>query len=294
MQPGRARSWHRFIAGLVLGALTQTTIVAVFILAGLTAAGLATVKSGLPILVGVNVGTSALIFLGSMDTQIIALIVTGIVGIAINSTRFDVVRPLLFSVFSVGLFFIGIDLLQDAGQRLSQIPSVKNLMSSNTESYFVGFTCGVFLRVVMMSGSASTLLLIGLSSTGLVTVEYTVITIYGVNFGAAVSTWLFSFGVRGPAREITYYQILFDVLGVAILVPVFVYENITGVPLVQALVLLISDNVQLQMACVYLIFNVVSTVALILVIGGHIHADMHVQGMEKAFVPAAPGHLYFE
>ncbi len=263
-QPRSAASWHRFIAGLVLGALTQTSIIAVFILASLTAAGLTTVKSGLPILVGVNVGTSVLIFLGSIDTRIIALIITGIVGIAINSTRFDVARPVLFSVFSVGLFFIGVDLLQDAGLRLSQIPSVQNLLSSNTESYFLGFTFGVLLRVIMMSGSAATLLLIGLSSTGLVTVEYTVITIYGVNFGAAVSTWLFSFGVKGPARDITYYQIIFDVLGVAILVPVFVYENLTSKPLVQALVLSLSDNVQLQMAYVYLLFNVVSTAALII------------------------------
>ena len=72
-----------------------------------------------------------------------------------------------------------------------------------------------------MSGAAATLLAVSLSSSGIVDIQLATITIYGVNFGAAVTTWLFSWGVSGNSRKITRYQVLFDVLGTMILVPLF-------------------------------------------------------------------------
>ena len=260
------KSRNGFLVGLILGGLTQTTTVAVFILAGLTAARLTTIQAGLPILLGVNIGTSALIFLATLNVQTLVLIATGVVGMAINANRFRSSQPLLLSVFGVGLLFIGIDFLQEGGLSVTENSQVQQVLSMHRESYLIGFLSGIVLRVLTMSGAAATLLAVSLSASGIFDIQLAIITIYGVNFGAAVTTWLFSWGVSGDSRKITRYQVLFDVLGTLILVPLFLLENATGVPLVQALVVALTDNSQLQMAYVYLIFNLTSAAALVVVL----------------------------
>lgn len=262
-QSSIGKSRNGFMVGLILGSLTQTTTVAVFILAGLTAAGLTTIKAGLPILLGVNIGTSALIFLSTLEVQTVMLIAMGVVGITINAKKFRSSQPLLLSVFGIGLLFIGIDFLQEGGLLFIENIQVQHMVSLHSESYLIGFLSGIILRVLTMSGAAATLLAMSLSSSDMFDVQLAVITIYGVNFGAAVTTWLFSWGVSGNSRKITHYQVLFDVLGTVILVPLFLLENATGVPLVQALVVAFTDSTQLQMAYVYLVFNLTSALALV-------------------------------
>ena len=141
------KSRNGFVVGLFLGGLTQTTTVAVFILAGLTAAGLTTIKAGLPILLGVNIGTSALIFLATFDVQTVVLIATGVVGMTINAQRFRSSQPLLFSLFGVGLLFVGINSLQEGGLRITENIQVQQVLSLHRESYLIGFLCGIVLRV---------------------------------------------------------------------------------------------------------------------------------------------------
>jgi phosphate:Na+ symporter len=277
------KSRNGFLVGLILGSVTQTTTVAVFILAGLTAAGMTTIKAGLPILLGVNIGTSALIFLATLDIQTVMLIATGIVGITINARKFRSSQPLLLSVFGIGLLFIGIDFLQEGGLLITENTQIRQLLSLHSESYLIGFLAGIVLRVLTMSGAAATLLAMSLSTSDIFDIQLAVITIYGVNFGAAVTTWLFSWGVSGNSRKITRYQVLFDVLGTLILVPLFLLENASGAPLIQALVVAFTDNSQLQMAYVYLIFNLTSAAALVAVLRYQTsQSEMSVDSIMKA------------
>jgi len=87
--------------------------------------------------------------------------------------------------------------------------------------------------------------------------------IYGVNFGGAVSTWLLSKGISGPTREVVNYQIRFDVLGLAVLVPLFYLEWLSHAPLVIALISKYVADPWYQMASVYLLFNLVAAVAMV-------------------------------
>lgn len=259
---GIGRPWRGFTWGLIAGGLTHTATVTVFILTSLLAAGLTTLKATVPVLLGVNIGTSALVFLATLDIETVALIITGVAGIAIASEKAAGLRPVISAVFGIGMLFVGIGMLQDGATDVVQQAWAERFLSANRDSYLIGFLAGATLRFVTQSASAVTILAITLSDTSVIGIEQTVMTIYGANFGAAISTWALSWGVRGHPRQIAMYQVIFDVLGAVILVPLFYLEVYGGVPLVQALVISLADDVQQQMALVFLLFNVTAALAL--------------------------------
>ncbi len=256
------RPFRGLFCGIIIGGLTQTTTVAVFILVSLIAAGVTTIKATLPVLLGVNIGTSVLIFLASLDIESVVLLVTGVAGMLLTSNKSVVLRASMRALFGLGLLFIGIDMLQQGAASLSQHTWVEPYLAANSDAYVTGFTAGVALRVLTQSGAAVTLMAASLYSADVIGIEQTIIIIYGANFGAAVSTWLFSWGAKGPPREIIRYQVLFDVLGTAIFLPLFYLEVQHEIPLVEFLVVSLTDNVEQQMAFVYLFHNVFSAVAL--------------------------------
>ena len=60
-----------FCVGAIAGALTQSMSVTVFILVGLMRAGLIGVRNALPLLVGANIGLSVLVFVATLETQLV-------------------------------------------------------------------------------------------------------------------------------------------------------------------------------------------------------------------------------
>jgi phosphate:Na+ symporter len=73
--------------GGLLGATMQTGSAITFILVGMVSAGMITVERSLPIRLGAAVGTSAMVFIATMDVKILILFLVGIAGISLAQVR---------------------------------------------------------------------------------------------------------------------------------------------------------------------------------------------------------------
>jgi phosphate:Na+ symporter len=246
--------------GLMTGAVVQSSSAIVFILASLVSSGLATVRQALPIVTWANVGTSALIFAAVLDLRMGVLYLLGIAGAAFAFDRTHRSHA-LGAIFGVGMLFYGIELMKAGADPLKEMSLFSGLLSGKDESYLLAFAIGTALSFVTQSSSAVSILVIGLAQTGLMGPYPAMMALYGANLGSTGARMLLSSSLRGSVRQLTAFQDLFKISGAAIFVGLVYAEALLGIPLVRALAESLSSQVERQMACVFLIFNLTMAIA---------------------------------
>lgn len=264
-----AIAWTRtapmgFCVGAVAGALTQSMSVTVFILVGLMRAGLIGVANALPLLLGANVGLSVLVFVATLETQLVMLFVIGIVGFVIGLNPPDRFRPLVGALFGLSMLFLGIDLIQSGTVPLLEHEYAEELLARARESYLTGFLAGAVLTCVSQSSAAVTILAITLADAGVFGVEQTIMTIYGTMIGSSAITAILSWNLRGRSMQIAMFQIVVNVVGCAVMVPLFYLEVYGDVPLIESLVVWLTPQIDTQLAWVYLLFSFAAGIPLLL------------------------------
>ena len=253
-----------FCVGGVAGALTQSMPVTVFILVGLMRAGLIGIRNAMPLLAGANIGLSALVFVATLETQLVILFAIGIVGFAVGMNLNERIRPLIGALFGLSMLFLGIDLIQSGAVPLLEHEWAEGLLGWARDSYFTSFLVGALLTCVSQSSAAVSILAISLADAGVFGIEQTIMIIYGTNLGSSVITAFLSWNLRGQSRQIAMFQVGFNLVGCAILVPLFYLEVFGGVPLMKSLVVSLTSLADLQLAWVYLLFNATAAIPLLI------------------------------
>lgn len=249
-------SWTGFGLGTVLGASVQSMAAAIFVLVGLLSAGLISVRTAMPILAGANFGTSVLVFLTTLNIMVVMLFVLGLSGMSMVSERFARFKAYAGALFGISLLFLGINMLQTGAVTFVEQPWATELLESVRHSYSITFIAGGFIAVIAQSAAATSILVIALAGVGIFGFEQTVMAIYGANLGSGLVSLAMSWNLRGNLRQVAMFQILFlNVLGSLIFVGLFYLEVTFSIPLVKYLVSRISDNIEQQMAWVYLLLN---------------------------------------
>src|SRR5262245_754142 len=73
--------------GVLAGTIMQSTTAVTTVLGSMAAAGMISLKQALPIVAFANVGTTALVFVGAIDTRTAIFLAVGIAGIAFSLTH---------------------------------------------------------------------------------------------------------------------------------------------------------------------------------------------------------------
>lgn len=253
--------------GLVSGAVMQSTSALTFIVVSMLGSGLLTVESGLAIIIGCNVGTTLLVVIATLDIHIFVLVMLGLSGVSFASERLVPARAFLLAVFGIGLVFLGLDMLQNAAAPLAGEPWVRNLMSQAGSSYILVFLIALALSVVTQSTNSISLLAITLTVSGVFSFDQAVMAIYGANVGSSVLTYLLSANLKGRQRQVSMFQASFNFIAAFIMIPVFYFEVYSGVPVVRTIVGTLSSDTALQLAYVYVLFNVVGGIVLLPLVG---------------------------
>ena len=252
-------AWISAAVGIATGALVQSTSGIVFILVSLVTSGLTTVRAVLPIITWANVGCSALIFVAILDLRFAILYLIGLAGAAFAFDRSHK-NHALGALFGVGMLFYGIELIKTGASPLKDLRWFAEALNGNRESFVLAFVGGAGFSFVTQSATAVSILAIGLAQTGLLGPFPTMMSIYGANVGSTLSRMLLSSGLKGSVRQLLAYQDLFKIVGAALFVSLLYLEALEGVPLVYALVGLVSAQIDHQMAVVFLLFNVTTAV----------------------------------
>lgn len=248
--PALAALW-----GFLFGAITQSATAVAFILGSLVSSGLMTVASALPIVAWANLGIVVLVFFVSFDVHLAFLYVLGLTGLAMAFNLGSVrLRPVLASLFCIGLIFFGLQLMKDSFAPLPRYSWFKDVAAFMQGSAFAAFIVGILLRTMIPSSSGIAVIAITLVHGGLFVPEQAAMMMYGSAVGMGISVFLLSINLRGLPRQIAYYQALINTASGVALCALFYVEKISGWPLLLHLgnSLARTDSLRLAFAFLFL------------------------------------------
>ncbi len=222
------RSFLAALVGVLFGAITQSASAVAFILSGMVAAGLITLRRALPVVAASNVGTAVLVFLAAVDMRLAVLFVIGVTGLMIAfriGYRFE---ALTGALFSIGLLFYGLDLMKQAFGPMPGYEWFQALAEFIKQWSFAPFLLGAALRMVIQSSSAIGVIAIALQATGLFTEFQSVMLICGAGPGVALASLFLSGNLSGPPRQIVLYQGVINFLSGSALALAFLISGRDG------------------------------------------------------------------
>ena len=239
--------------GFLFGAITQSSTAVAFILTGLVSGGLMTVAGALPVVAWANLGTVPLVFFASLDAHLAFLYLLGIAGLALafdlGSSR---LRPVLATLFSVGLLFFGLELMKEAFAPLPGFAWFRDFTAFIQGSALATFVAGALLRVLVQSSSGIAVIAITLAHGGVFSAEQAAMMMYGTGAGVGISVFLLSANLRGIPRQIALYQALINGFAGLLLCGLYYVEHYAGIPLVFALARAVAPDPGLRLACAFL------------------------------------------
>jgi len=255
------------LVGLLIGGLTQSTSAVTFILVGLLASGLITMVAALPMVIGANLGVVFLLYVVTLEIDIVAMLLVGVTGFLLTLDRLEQSRAAVTALFGIALLLFGLILIHAGVTPLADSDWVQDTLVAYSESYLLSFLAGVVLAFVAQGSVPIAILAMALNADGLFGFEQAIVITYGANVGSTLTTLVLSAKLRGPALRIAMYQAGFNVVGALIMMPLFYLEVLGDVPLVNAFLAWSTENPELRIAHAFLVFNLAAAVFLLAVLG---------------------------
>jgi phosphate:Na+ symporter len=252
--------------GVLTGFVTQSGRVTALLLSSLIAAGTMTVRQGLPMVIWSNVGCSFIVITAILPVNLLVLMVIGLGGICFAYEYPKQSKHLYSSLFGLALFMYGLGQIKLYSQDLISLPIVSSLITFLHKFEPIAFFFGLVITLVVQSHMGIILLVIALAAAGTFNLPEVALIIYGAHLGSSLVTWLFSItSFQGSARQSIMGQVLYNVVGVGIFLPLHIIERNFDFPLVLWLVRQASDIVPIQAAIITILFNLVTASLLMLV-----------------------------
>lgn len=222
---------NRF-AGVGVGALAtaivQSSSVTTVMVVGFVNAGVMTLTQAAAVIMGANIGTTItgwLVWLNQFNVMMYAMLLTLIGLILTMVTKNNKVNTAGSLVASLGLVFVGLEIMSGSMAGVANEPFVEQALTSVTNPLLL-LLIGVAVTGIVQSSSAVTSVLVVMASTtppllvggggnGILFV------ILGTNIGTCITAVLSSIGANTNAKRACLYHLLFNVIGSIIFLVVF-------------------------------------------------------------------------
>ena len=263
-----------FLTGLGVTAIIQSSSATTVMVVGFVNSGLMTLRQAINVIMGANVGTTVTAWFlslagidsGSLWVQLLKPAsftpVLALIGIIFYMFCKDTLKKdtgLILLGFTTLMF--GMETMSGAVAGLRDVPAFTNLFLAFTNP-LLGVLVGALVTAVIQSSSASVGILQALSVTGGVSYAAAIPIIMGQNIGTCVTALLSSVGTNKNARRAAIVHLLFNVIGVTVLLTAFCIVKAALSP-----VLLDEPATMYGIAIVHSVFNILCT-AMLLPAGG--------------------------
>ncbi len=258
--------------GTGVTALVHSSTAITVMMVGFVNVGLMTLRQAAAVIMGANIGTTITLQIVSLKDyfNISAIMALGaMVGLLMTMlANSDKKKKAGILLIAVGMLFLGLDIMEDAMGGLSDlIPQIGNMFNYASDPFLM-VIIGCLFTAIIQSSTASTIILIALveKSTGgpevILTAFYAIL---GMNIGTCLTAIISSIGANVAAKRTAFLHLFFNVAGcVVAFVPMYIwgdqiawfFERISG-----------EGAYGRQIANFHTIYNVLSTVALLPLIG---------------------------
>lgn len=251
------RSWSASLLGILFGAITQSTNAVTFIVSSMITAGLVPVRIAMPVVIWANLGTSALVLMATVNIRLLVLSLLGVIGLGyfFNIEKSSRYRHVAAALLGVALLFLGLDFIKQGAAPLRELQAVRDLLGLAAQSYGLVFMLGVGLAIVAQSSATVTVVAVTMTKQGLLSMDLTLMAIYGAGLGSALSLLFMTTNVVGMARQLGYIQIFLKAVSALLMALLFALELGFDVPLIKAIIGHISTDTSLQGAWAYLLMQ---------------------------------------
>ena len=263
-----------FLTGLGVTAVIQSSSATTVMVVGFVNSGLMTLRQAINVIMGANVGTTVTAWLLSLA------------GIDSGNVWINLLKPSSFTpiLALLGIFFymngkngkkrdtgtillgfatlmFGMETMSAAVAGLRDVPAFAQLFLA-FKNPILGVLAGAVLTGIIQSSSASVGILQALAVTGQVSYAAAIPIIMGQNIGTCVTALLSSVGTSRNAKRAAVVHLMFNVIGVAVLLTAFCIVKALLDPL-----LLHQSATMYGIAIAHSAFNVTCT-AMLLPCGG--------------------------
>ena len=222
-----------FLTGLGVTAIIQSSSATTVMVVGFVNSGLMTLRQAINVIMGANVGTTVtawLLSLGGIDsssvwvrllkpssfTPVLALIGIVLYLFCKKAKKKDTGTILL----GFATLMFGMETMSGAVAGLKDVPAFTNLFLA-FKNPVLGVLAGAVLTGIIQSSSASVGILQALTVTGSVSYAAAIPIIMGQNIGTCVTAMISSVGTNKNAKRAAVVHLMFNVIGVAVLLTVF-------------------------------------------------------------------------
>ena len=259
-----------FLTGLGVTAIIQSSSATTVMVVGFVNSGLMTLRQAINVIMGANVGTTVtawLLSLGGIESSSVWLRllkpssftpVLALIGIVFYMFCKDAKKKDTGTILlGFATLMFGMETMSGAVSGLSQVPAFTNLFLA-FKNPILGVLVGAVLTGIIQSSSASVGILQALSATGAVSYAAAIPIIMGQNIGTTVTAMLSSVGTNKNARRAAVVHLLFNVIGVAVLLSVFCIVRAVLAP-----ALLDESATRAGIAVAHSVFNLLCTAMLL-------------------------------
>ena len=259
-----------FLTGLGITAIIQSSSATTVMVVGFVNSGLMTLRQAINVIMGANVGTTVTAWLLSL-----AGIDSGNVWIKLlKPTSFTPVLALIGIIFymfckdtkkkDTGMILLGfatlmfgMDTMSGAVAGLKDVPGFAELFIM-FKNPILGVLVGAVLTGIIQSSSASVGILQALALTGQVSYAAAIPIIMGQNIGTTVTAMISSIGTNKNARRAAVVHLMFNVIGVVVLLTVFCIVKAVFAPAI-----LNESATMYGIAIAHSLFNILCTAMLL-------------------------------
>ena len=259
-----------FLTGMAITAVIQSSSATTVMVVGFVNSGLMTLRQAINVIMGANVGTTVTAWLLSLA------------GISSGNVWIDLLKPTSFTpvlalvgivlymscksgkrkdtgviLLGFATLMFGMDAMSAAVSGLKDVPGFAELFLLFTNP-ILGVLVGAVLTGIIQSSSASVGILQALASTGQVSYAAAIPIIMGQNIGTCVTALLSSVGTQKNARRAAVVHLMFNVIGVVVLLAVFCIVKAVLAPAILA-----ESATMSGIAVAHSLFNILCTAMLL-------------------------------
>ena len=207
------------LSGLGVTALVQSSTATALIISSFVGQGLITLPLALAVMLGADIGTSLMAVLFSFDLSWLSPLFIFVGVVLFISRQNTTVGRFGRILIGLGLMLLALHLVTASTEVLTQSPAVKALLATLSSDLLLEITVGAFFAVVSYSSLAIVLLTATLAASNVIPLDVALGLVLGANLGSGLLAVLTTSRSAVPVRQVPLGNLIFKMLGVALVVP---------------------------------------------------------------------------
>lgn len=207
------------LAGALVTAVLQSSSAATVLVIGFVSAGLMSLKQGISVIFGANIGTTmtAQLMAFKISDYIMPIVFIGFL-IAFIAKK-EKIKFVGQTIFAFGLLFVGIEMMGDVMKPLATSPVFINMMEKVSHIPVLGVGVGMLMTLVVQSSSATIAVLQSFASqagpdgASVIGLVGAIPILLGDNIGTTITALLASIGQSKDAKRCAIAHSVFNITG---------------------------------------------------------------------------------